>query len=94
MPNPNYPGLCIRISLVKAIDRNHWHIINFKRSSFNIYRHDLTMIAFLDLLAHLGLINLIATSSKLFFPVTGLSNYHRLDLVATVPLYFSLSDRL
>jgi hypothetical protein len=52
-------------------------------------RYYLAMIALLDLLAHLRLVNLITTSSKLFFAVAGLSNCHRLDLVSTEPLYFS-----
>jgi hypothetical protein len=44
------------------------------------------MIAFLNLLAHLILINLIATSSKFFFAVAGELNSHRLDLISTLSL--------
>jgi hypothetical protein len=56
----------------------------------HIDRHNLPIIAFLDLSANLRLINLIATSSELFFAVAGLSNCHRLDLVSTVPLHSTL----
>jgi hypothetical protein len=53
-------------------------------------RHNFATIAFLDVGAHLRFINLIAPSSEFFFAVTELINCHEIDLVSTVPLYFSL----
>jgi hypothetical protein len=47
------------------------------------------MIAFLDLRTHLRFIDLIATSGKLFFAVTGLSYCHRLDLSFNIFLQFN-----
>jgi hypothetical protein len=92
MPNPDKPSLSIGVLGKKMIGCGHDIVRYLKGSSFNVNRHNLAMIAFLDLLAHLRLINLIATSSKLFFAVAGLSYCHRLDLVSTLPLYFNLDD--
>jgi hypothetical protein len=93
MPNPDKPSLSIGILGEKVIGCSHDVVCHLKGSSFNIDRHYLAMIAVLNLLAHLRLINLITTSSKLFFAVAGLSDCHWLDLVSTVPLYFNLGDR-
>jgi hypothetical protein len=92
--DPHNPRLGIWQTLIKLSGSNHRVVRQFKSSSLNVNRHDFPMIAFLNLLTHLRLINLITTSSKLFFAIAGLSNYHRLDLVSTVPLYFSLGDRI
>lgn len=54
-----------------------------KLPSFNVNHHYLAMIALLDLSACLRFINLIATLCKFFFAVAGLSNCHRLNLIAT-----------
>jgi hypothetical protein len=52
--------------------------------------YDSTMIAFLDLVTHLRLVNLIATSGKIFFALAGLSNCHWLDLDSTLPSVLAL----
>lgn len=54
----------------------------------NVDRYSLAVITFLDLGAHLRFINLIATSSKFFFTVTKLSNYHGVDLDRNVSSTF------
>jgi hypothetical protein len=94
VPNPNKPSLSIGVFGKKMIGCGHDIVSHLKRTCFDVYRHYLAMITFLDLLAHLRLVNLITTSSKLFFAVAGLANCHRLDLVSTVPLYLNLDDRL
>jgi hypothetical protein len=91
--DPHNPRLGIWQTLIKLSRGYHRIVRKLEGSGFDVNRHYLAMIAFLDLLAHLRFINLITTSSKLFFAVAGLSNCHRLDLVSTVPLYFNLSDR-
>jgi hypothetical protein len=88
------PDLSIGITGFESIAGSYFIRINLKRPGFNVDPHYLAMIAFLDLLAHLRFINLITTSSELLFAVAGLSNWHRLDLVSTVSLYFNLGDRL
>jgi hypothetical protein len=46
-------------------------------------RHNLPMIAFLNLSAHLRLIECIAALGKFFFAISGLSDRHGVDLTAT-----------
>jgi hypothetical protein len=84
--DPHNPRLCIWQARIKLSGSSHRIVCKLEGSGFNIDRHYLAMIAFLDLLAHLRLINLVTTSGKLFFAIAGLSNCHRLDLVSTITL--------
>jgi hypothetical protein len=52
-------------------------------------RNNSAMIAFLHLLTHMRLINLITTLSKLFLAISGLSNCHDFAFTKTLLLHFS-----
>jgi hypothetical protein len=92
--DPHNPGLGIWQTLIKLSRSYHRIVRKLEGSGFDINCHNLAMITFLNLLAHLRLVNLIATSSKLFFAVAGLSNCHWFDLVSNEPLHFSFIDAL
>jgi hypothetical protein len=79
--NADNPDLSIWVTGFEAIAGSNFTRVNFKVSSFDVDRHNLAMIAFLNLGPHLRFINLIAPSSELFFTVAGLSDCHGLALV-------------
>jgi hypothetical protein len=91
--NPNKPCLGIRVLGKKSIGCGYDIVSDLKSPGFNIDRHNLPVIAFFDLLTNLWLIQSIAVLGEFFFAISGLSNCHRLDLVSTIPLDFSLGDR-
>jgi hypothetical protein len=84
----NHPNLSVWATGFKAIAGSNLTCINLKVSSFNVDRHNSAIIPFLDLRTHLSFINLIATSSKLFFAVEGLSSCYRLDLGSKITSIF------
>ena len=73
---------------LKTITSGDCTRINFKVSSFQINRHNLAMIAWLDLATHLSLINRIATSGELLFAIPELSECHGFAGVSTWPLIY------
>jgi hypothetical protein len=92
--NPHNPDLSIWATGFKAIAGSNLALIDFKISGFDVDRDNLAVVAFLNLLAYLRFINLIAASSKFFFAVPGLSDCHQFYLAAICPFYFSLRHYL
>jgi hypothetical protein len=92
MSDPDTKDLSVWTTYQQLFGGSKAILTHFKRSGFNVDRYNPPMIVCFDLRAHLRFVDFVSTSSKLFFAVAGLSNCHRLDLVATEPLYFSSID--
>ena len=82
--NGNRPKVLLEVvSDTNDGNLDHPDARNLPGRSVEVDRHYLPMIAFFDLLAHLCLIKCIAALGKFFFAVSGLSDCHRTDFVAT-----------
>jgi hypothetical protein len=86
--NANDPNLSIGVTSFKAIASHNFTLIDFKIFGFDIDRHNLAMITFLDLGSHPSFINLVPSSSKFFFAVLWLSNCHRRNLDFNIVFLF------
>jgi hypothetical protein len=85
--NPNAPRLSIRKALEKPISSTQAIIANFKFTCFNVDRHDLGSMVFLNLKSDFGFIECITPLGKFFFAISGLSNCHSFDLLQLAPLF-------
>jgi hypothetical protein len=85
--NANHRDLSDGVKGFEAIASCCFAIIDTKSSCLNVDRHNLAILTFLNLLAHLRFINLTITSGEFLFAVAGLSsNHQRLNLISTVTL--------
>jgi hypothetical protein len=90
MSDPNNPRLSVGVLLKKSIGCGHDIFIDLKGSSFNIDCHNFALISHFDLLPNAGFIERLPTLSHFFFAITSLANCHRVDLIATLPIHFTL----
>jgi hypothetical protein len=81
--NPNAPRLSIRKALEKPIGCTQAIIANLKFTRFDIDRDNLAPMGLLNLKPDFGFIERIPPLGKLFFAISGLSNYHGFDLATT-----------
>jgi hypothetical protein len=91
MSNADNPRLSIWKALEQSIRCGQDFVGNLESASFNVDRHDFTVIVYLNLLTHLSFIDLIAAKGEFRFTISGLPHCHGLGLISTLDLQFNLS---